>query len=300
VTDARQAAGVRRAGRQRAGVVPRAERGAALVITLLALFLLATLGVTLVVTATVETLLAGNHRDAVEGWHAAEAGLGRVLRDLRSVPEWSVLLGSPDAVVAAQPSTFVGATLVPVLRDGRRLDLRRVTHGLNCPQLAGRDDVSCTAAGMDAVTADRPWGANNPRWRLYAHGAVDDLLPGSVSSPFFVAVWVADDPSETDGDPSADGRPGVVDIDGDGSPDAMNPGRGVVQVRAESYGPGGARRAIEVTLARVDADEGEWGYTGQRGRDERNGQGSRSGVQGAGATLPRLEMGLDGGLAPGS
>jgi hypothetical protein len=275
--------------------VRRGERGTALVITLLALLMLATLGMALVVMATVETLVAGNHRDAVEGAHAAEAGLGRVMRDLRSVPDWSVLLGSPDAVVAAQPSTFVGATLVPVLRDGQRLDLRRVTHGLNCPQLAGRDDVSCTAAGMDAVTADRPWGANNPRWRLYAHGAVEDLLPGSVSSSFYVAVWVADDPAETDGDPSTDGGDGVVDIDGDGSPDATNPGRGVVQVRAEAYGPGGARRAVEVTLARVGTDEGEWGYTGQRGRDERNGQGSRSGVQRVGAVLPRLEIGLEGG-----
>ena len=67
---------------------------------------------------------------------------------------------------------------------------------------------------MNTSTAERPWGTNNPRWRLYAYGPVHDFLPtGTINSPFYVVVWVADDPSETDANPALDGS------------DASNPGR---------------------------------------------------------------------------
>ena len=52
------------------------------------------------------------------------------------------------------------------------------------------------------TTARRPWGTNNPIWRLYAHGALADLSPsGAIDSNVYVVVWVADDPLETDGLP---------------------------------------------------------------------------------------------------
>jgi hypothetical protein len=95
---------------------------------------------------------------------------------------------------------------------------------------------------MDATSAERPWGSNNPRWRLFARSRLSAIAPGVASSPLFhVAVWVSDDPGETDGNPSADAT----------GPAA---GAGVIQVRADAFGPGGAHRAIEATIGRVGAN----------------------------------------------
>jgi hypothetical protein len=98
----------------------------------------------------------------------------------------------------------------------------------------------CTAAQMDHAAGERPWGSNNPRWRLYANGRLSAVATG-IDSPFYVAVWVADDAAENDGDPARDGI------------DASNPGTGIVQVRSEAFGPSGARRAVEATLGRAGA-----------------------------------------------
>jgi hypothetical protein len=83
------------------------------------------------------------------------------------------------------------------------------------------------------------WGANNPRWRLFARGPLSALLPGSgIGAPYHVAVWVADDPAENDGNPSRDGT------------NQTNPGSGMIQLRAEAFGPVGAHRSVEATIAR--------------------------------------------------
>ena len=90
---------------------------------------------------------------------------------------------------------------------------------------------------MDAITEDRPWGANNPRWMLFAYGRLRDVAPpGDVQSPFYCVVMIGDDPSETDGDPTRDGAPG-------------QPGSGVIALRAEAFGPGESHRVVELTVA---------------------------------------------------
>jgi hypothetical protein len=59
----------------------------------------------------------------------------------------------------------------------------------------------------------------------------------------YVVAWIGDDSSETDGDPLTDGG------------GAGNPGSGVLAVRAEAYGVGGAHKVLETTVRRrVDAD----------------------------------------------
>jgi hypothetical protein len=101
--------------------------------------------------------------------------------------------------------------------------------------------VSCSAADLIDVTAERPWGSNNPAWTLYAHAPFTWFNPSSGLEPtMYVAVWVADDPLENDGQPLIDG----------GETQGPNPGAGLLQLRAQSYGPSGARRMIEVTLRR--------------------------------------------------
>ena len=132
---------------------------------------------------------------------------------------------------------------------------------------------------MNLNTEERPWGANNPRWQLFAYGPVNDLLPtATLNSQMYVVVWVADDPSENDDDPAKDGNV------------ATNAGMGVITLRAIAYGNGGVSRIIDVTLSRTDSTEIERGYTGQRGQDEQNRRARKAAVQTPGGTLTRTEL----------
>jgi hypothetical protein len=101
---------------------------------------------------------------------------------------------------------------------------------------------ACSTAACSAVTAERPWGPNNPRWRPYAYGPVDSATPGQAAT--YVVVLVGDDPSENDGDPERDGiLPG-------------NPGAGIILLRSEAFGPSDTRRIVEAAIARVTAASG--------------------------------------------
>jgi hypothetical protein len=216
------------------------ERGVALIVALLASLVLSALALSLLVTASTELLIAGNYRDGVEALHAADAALERTLPDIALVSDWTALLGSPDDVVSAVAASFGDTVRSVGMVDGRTLDLAKTTNLLNCPQVFPPVATACTAAQMDYSAGDRPWGSNNPRWRLYARGRLSALLPG-IDSPLYVAVWIADDPAESDGDPASDGA------------GASNPGAGILQLRAAAFGPGGAHRAIEATVARAGA-----------------------------------------------
>jgi hypothetical protein len=216
------------------------EDGIALIVALLATVVLSALGLSLMVMASTEAVIAGNYRDAVEAFHAADAGLERVIAELAMTPDWAAVLGAPGGVRSAAPSSFSDGTSSAVLADGRTLDLLKMTNLLNCPHVFPPSATPCTAAQMDHAAGERPWGSNNPRWRLYANGRLSVVAAG-IDSPLYVTVWVADDPAETDGDPARDGT------------EASNPGAGVLQVRSEAFGSGGARRAVEATLGRAGA-----------------------------------------------
>jgi hypothetical protein len=208
---------------------PRHDEGMALLIVLLALLLLTTLGAGLVLITSSETIVARNFLVSTEAQYAADAAAERAMAELSTVGDWNAVLGG------VLQSTFTdgppGGTRL--LADGSTLDLAAVVNAANCGR-AG----SCTAAEMDATTAERPWGSNNPRWQLYAHGWLRDLAPGRINSLYYIVALVGDDPGENDGNPLQDGV-------GTG-----NPGAGVLAVRALALGPHGARRAIELTLAR--------------------------------------------------
>jgi hypothetical protein len=117
------------------------------------------------------------------------------------------------------------------------------------------------------------------------------MLPTeSINSLDYVVVWIADDPAETDGDATKDGiTPGL-----NGQP---NPGKGVLAMHADAYGPMGVKRVIEVTVAKTDTTEIERGYTGQRGQDEQNRRARKAAVQTPQKALSKSEMSLTtGGL----
>jgi len=214
----------------------RSEDGTALLVALMAMLLMTALGIALVLTTSSETMIASHFRNSAEGLYAADAVLERALDDLLAVADWNQLLNG------AVQSSFVDGppSGARALADGSSIDLLQVLALATCDK-----SVPCSSGDMDAVTTKRPWGANNPRWQLYAYGMLRDMMPpGAVNSPYYVVAMVGDDPSENDGNPLQDGS----------SED--NPGAGVLAMRAEAFGPGGAHKVIEAIVARPDESAG--------------------------------------------
>jgi len=229
-------------GLQRKRDVRGDESGVALVITLMALSLLLALGVALAMTTNTETRIAANYRDGVEALYAADAGVERAIQDLATASDWdSVLNGTVRSSFNDGPPQ--GLRILP---GGATLDLTQATNVARC----GKD--TCSAADLTAVTDDRPWGANNPVWQPFAYGPLA-ALDGTIDSPMYVMVWIADDPSENDNAPLRDGAPPAdCNAEQDSSCVDDNVGRGVLAMRAQAVGPRGTQRAIDVTLARAN------------------------------------------------
>ena len=222
----------------------RCEHGMALLVAMMAMLLLMALGAALVLTTSSEVIIAGNFRNSREGLYAMEAVLERSLGDVQTMPGWNPVLDGmlQSAFVDGTPG---GSRTLP---DGSAIDLGQVINMANC-----RKSTACSTTDLDAVTMDRPWGANNPRWQLYAYGRLSAMMPtGTINSPYYVMVMVGDDPSENDNNPLQDGV------------GPSNPGAGVLAMRAEAFGPPGAHMAIEVTVARIDAADLESGRAGVR------------------------------------
>jgi hypothetical protein len=248
----------------------RNERGAALVTALMALMLLSALGLALVLSTSTETKITGNFRGGQEALYAADAGVERVMDDLLTVPDWNKILQGNirSAFVDGPPSG------PRPLGDGTTIDLTQATNMVNCGKIS-----TCSITDMNTTTEDRPWGANNPRWNLYAYGPLNTIVPTStVNSQIYVIVWVADDQSENDNDPTTDGNA------------QTNPGSGVVAMHAEAFGPGGIHKVIEVTVAKTNAAQLERGYVGQRGQDEQNRRARKTAVQTPGTGLTRRTL----------
>jgi type IV pilus assembly PilX-like protein len=201
-----------------------------IILALMATLLMSALGAALVLTTSSDALIAANFRNAQEGVYAADAALERAIADLGPLADWNAVLDGSAS------STFVDGSPggVRTLADGSALDLGQTLNVLNCRKI-----TACSASDLTANTAQRPWGANNPVWRLFACGPLSSLLsPHAIESAYYVIVMIADDPSENDDDPLRDGQ------------GPTNPGTGVLSLRAEAFGPRGARQAIEVTATR--------------------------------------------------
>jgi Tfp pilus assembly protein PilX len=253
----------------------RSERGVAMVVAMMAMLLMSALGLALVLTTTSETLISANFRNGQEAAYAADAVVERAIDDVLTVPDWNKLLNGSE-----QSGFIDGAPSgLRTLNDGSTIDLTEAVNMANCQKVA-----TCTTDQMNANSSERPWGANNPRWKLYAYGNINDMLPtGTINSPYYVVLFVGDDPSETDADPTKDGA------------SAANPGSGVIAMRAEAFGPRGAHKVIEVTLARTDTTQLERGYTGQRGQDEQNRRARKAAVQTPGKALTMQTLTLSTG-----
>jgi hypothetical protein len=204
------------------------ERGIALILVILFTSFLSALGLGVALAVFLDRLAAGNLRGSIALLYAADSGIELAARDLAREDWASVLSGDMQgSLVDGVPG---GVRAVP---GGGAIDLTAITNTLNCGKA-----TACSDAQMDATSKERPWGANNPRWRLFLYGRLADVAQVFRPSPGYLAVWIADDHREGDGDPLADAAAGER-------------GHGILRARAEAWGPLGSRRAIMAELAQI-------------------------------------------------
>ena len=167
------------AGRTRQGLAD--SRGAALIVTMLALLMLVALTGALIPLTSSETAIAANQRLAMQSLYAAEAVLERAIRELEAAPSWD------DVLAGRRRATVWDNRTARTLADGAVLDLDAATDAL------ARSGAGASRAGRGL------------RWRLYAHGPLGAVLPQDPTGGLLhAAVWVADDPADADGDPLRD------------------------------------------------------------------------------------------------
>lgn len=188
---------------------PSSDHGGAVVIALLLGSLISAIGAGLVVLSSTDRAIAGNFQSGVRMLHAAEAAVERVVFDLMADTNWT------PALSGARRSPFSDQTLRPPAPWGGVVDLAVLTQALQFETDSGS-----------------AWGGDTPRWRLFASGPLAALGGTSHDAPLYLAVWVADDPGDRDGDPAVDAN-------------------GVIGVRAQAFGIGAMRRGIHVVLQRV-------------------------------------------------
>jgi hypothetical protein len=183
-------------------MILQSERGIAILTTLMAMLLMSLLAAALTLSVSTETMIAGTFRDLQAGAFAAESALERALADLQSEEDFGPVL---TGVVR---STFLNGEAP-----------EHLVNLANCAKA-----TPCTDAEINRATFERPWGVDNPRWRLYAYGKLDDLLPEQFVKPrYSVAVLVA----------------------------GANAGPNVISLRAEAFGVRGVHSRLDATVERV-------------------------------------------------
>jgi hypothetical protein len=210
------------------------QRGVALIMVVLVTTFLSALGIGLMLAVFMDRLANGNLSGSVAMLFAADAGIELAARDLARAADWDEVLSGGDRSSFTDGGAAAGVRAIP---GGGVVDLTAATNQLNCGKA-----TTCTSAQMNANSRERPWGANNPRWQLFAFGPMEQFAQLMRPAACYLIVWIADDAREADGNPLVDAGSGE------------EPGHGIVRVRAEAYGVAGSKRAIEAELARVCPD----------------------------------------------
>lgn len=206
----------------------RGYEGSALIVVIFAMLIMSALGAALALSGSTESAIAANFRWELEAEYAADEAFDAALHELTTA-DWNAVL------TGAQVGTVDGPPGVKQLASGVDVDLPRLVNHANCGK-----DAACTNVQMDAVTAARPWGLNNPRWVLFAYGPAGTPLPGSGAPCCYGVVLAADDGSELDGNPLLDSvLPGAA-------------GHRVLALRIEAIGTAGAHAVREATISARD------------------------------------------------
>ncbi len=147
------------------------ERGAALLVVLMATTLLMGLGAGLTLLAVTEARLAAHFEAGIEALYAADAALERAMSDVAAADDWAEVASGPLR------STFV---------DGESAGRRDAGGGV---QLDLTEATNVERCGVPDPCGDAE--ARVP-WRLYAHGPIYGLRSGAAAtSRVYVIVWVA-------------------------------------------------------------------------------------------------------------
>lgn len=162
------------------------ERGAVVVIVLIATVLLSGLAFGLIPLVNTELTIAANHREAGQLLYAADAAAERTMSELMRVPSFSSVLSG--AVVSASRDV----TLTPMLPSRDTLDLTAMTVSLQA---------------LSDAQAQR--GPDNPRWRLFLYQPLSRVAR-CLDCPEYIVAWVADDAAEADADPFTDSNAVVM------------------------------------------------------------------------------------------
>jgi len=188
------------------------ERGSALIATLMVVVLLGTLAAALALVISTESVSAANYVAAQQTLYAADAGIERAIGELRLLASWR----SVPASTSSSSDLNDGLSLARA-PDGRNLDLVQLTA-----RRQGESDM------LYPSTPDRPV------WRLFGHASMNRMTGDTANAPPYVAVWVADDLDDSDGDPATDTNDVIV-------------------VHAAAFGIRGGYREMQATLRREDA-----------------------------------------------
>lgn len=204
------------------------ETGAALLVAIVLATALGAVAAVVALTARMEVFIGGAFHQATAALYAADGALARAFVDLSSAAEWtSALAGTPSSFAHGDPQ--------------QRVDVPGVGGMLLC---CGAGSLS--AAVQHAANGGRTWGDNTPRWVLYAWGPASAwVVDGTLRAPYYVAVWIADDVADGDGDPASDAND-------------------TVDVYAIALGPGGGRRAVRATVVRPRDPGGKPVFPGVR------------------------------------
>ena len=194
------------------------EDGAAVLMAMMAVLLMTAIGTALVVSSSSETVMAAHFQQAVEGRYAAGVMLERGLDDLLAMGDWSAV----TAGLVQSPWVDGAPTGARTIAGAATIDLTEVVNLANCEKRA-----ACSQSDIVEATQDRPWGTNNPDWKLYAYAPLGDVLAGvSVDSHFYVVLLVGSGPTAN-----------------------------LIAVRAEAFGPQGAHAIVEAIAGRTPAVE---------------------------------------------
>lgn len=202
------------------------SRGFGLLTVLLWLSLLATTALGVALATSAEPPSTSALHDRLRLTRAAESAVSLAVASLAAQADWSLVPG------AGVPSPFTDGAPGARVVGGVPLDLVAETRQRTCGRVTPCDDVATSV-----VTAGRPWGVRNPRWRLVVHVPLADVdAVAAQACPCYLVAWVADDPADDDGDPARDAPHGVA-------------GHGVLLVRGAAIGGAGALAEAEALVA---------------------------------------------------
>jgi len=191
------------------------SRGSALLVVVVLVGTMALLAGTLTVHVLLDWRMTAHHQRADQAMLAADSAIILATEALGRSASWTgVLDGSIN-------SDYRDGPMVVPLDAG------------------GAVDLVALGAALQARSNARTGGPDRPRWRLWIWGPLAGLVPVGAPGPWpAVAVWVADDEDDADGQPLTDTN-------------------SAVRVQAVAFGPGPERAWLGALVRRVGGTDVE-------------------------------------------